>query len=181
MGTKTYSTEALALYHSDLFRLLMDHGPMGISEIRSRLRWSGAKCKAILRLYPEWLVVIGFRPPPPGMGGNGSPLYHTHGEHVLGDCEECGKRNFNPIFVGKPCGRCYVRKPRTKDIRRKDLYPGEVNPLEPTKGRPGSPEKIAVLCERYDRGLPLWHEEDATYECESVVIEETPEWEDWDD
>lgn len=31
---------------------------------------------------------------------------------------------------------------------------------KPTKGTPGSEEKILALCYRYEHGLPLWHSDD---------------------
>lgn len=34
------------------------------------------------------------------------------------------------------------------------------NPCSPTDAKPGTPEKIAVLCERVQLGQPLWHEDD---------------------
>lgn len=33
----------------------------------------------------------------------------------------------------------------------------------PTSALPGSPEKIDVLAERYEQGLPLWHVQDFQY------------------
>lgn len=33
----------------------------------------------------------------------------------------------------------------------------------PTSALPGSPEKIDVLAERYEQGLPLWHAQDFRY------------------
>lgn len=33
----------------------------------------------------------------------------------------------------------------------------------PTSALPGSPEKIDVLAERYEQGLPLWHAQDFQY------------------
>lgn len=42
-----------------------------------------------------------------------------------------------------------------------------MTPFEPTTAVPGSEAKIAVLTERYERGLPLFDSRDATYEDDS--------------
>ncbi len=35
-------------------------------------------------------------------------------------------------------------------------------PPSPTKARPGTPEKLAILAERYEAGRDLWHDDDVT-------------------
>jgi hypothetical protein len=35
-----------------------------------------------------------------------------------------------------------------------------VNPVEPTKAKPGSEDKVSMLAARYAAGLPLWNEQD---------------------
>ena len=37
-----------------------------------------------------------------------------------------------------------------------------VNPLSPTKAKPGSEEKVLMLAARYAAGMPLWHDADCT-------------------
>ena len=37
-----------------------------------------------------------------------------------------------------------------------------VNPLSPTKAKPGSEEKVLMLAARYAAGMPLWHNDDCT-------------------
>jgi hypothetical protein len=41
-----------------------------------------------------------------------------------------------------------------------DFSPVESDEFSPTDAPAGSPAKIAVLAERIQRGLPLWHAED---------------------
>ena len=40
------------------------------------------------------------------------------------------------------------------------FLPRETEPFEPTDAPVGSPEKLMVLAERVERGLPLWHPAD---------------------
>ena len=35
-------------------------------------------------------------------------------------------------------------------------------PPSPTRARPSTPEKLAILAERYEAGRDLWHDEDVT-------------------
>jgi len=42
------------------------------------------------------------------------------------------------------------------------IRPERLPPPTPTMVRPGTDEKVAILAERYDRGLDLWHDEDVS-------------------
>lgn len=44
---------------------------------------------------------------------------------------------------------------------------------KPTKAEPGSPEKILVLCERLEKGQPLWHPADPIID---YPLLERPDW-----
>ncbi len=35
-----------------------------------------------------------------------------------------------------------------------------VNPVDPTRAKPGSDDKVLMLAARYASGLPLWHDDD---------------------
>lgn len=41
-----------------------------------------------------------------------------------------------------------------------DFNPAETNEFRPTEAPAGSREKIAILAERVQRGMPLWHPHD---------------------
>lgn len=41
-----------------------------------------------------------------------------------------------------------------------DFQARGVDPLEPTKAKPGSEGKVLMLAARYAAGLPLWHDSD---------------------
>ena len=43
-----------------------------------------------------------------------------------------------------------------------DYEASGVNPLSPTKAKPGSEEKVLMLAARYAAGMPLWHNDDCT-------------------
>jgi hypothetical protein len=43
-----------------------------------------------------------------------------------------------------------------------DYEASGVNPLSPTKAKPGSEEKVLMLAARYAAGMPLWHNNDCT-------------------
>ena len=41
-----------------------------------------------------------------------------------------------------------------------DFVARGVDPIEPTKAKPGSEGKVLMLAARYAAGLPLWHDSD---------------------
>lgn len=41
-----------------------------------------------------------------------------------------------------------------------DFQARGVDPIEPTKAKPGSEGKVLMLAARYAAGLPLWHDSD---------------------
>ena len=41
-----------------------------------------------------------------------------------------------------------------------DFQSRGVDPIEPTKAKPGSEGKVLMLAARYAAGLPLWHDSD---------------------
>jgi hypothetical protein len=53
-------------------------------------------------------------------------------------------------------------------------------PWAPTPALPGSPEKVAVLRERFRLGQPLWHPQDAVpyVETRAEIDESEQEWSD---
>jgi hypothetical protein len=51
---------------------------------------------------------------------------------------------------------------------------GRSPPPAPTSALPGSPEKVAILCQRAALGVSLWHEEDVAYPPEPTSRREGP-------
>jgi hypothetical protein len=88
-----------------------------------------------------------------------------------GTCRHCGVRK-----VTRPRGLCWrdfydlsVREqyPPTGDPKYQSRgvqdFTGRAKPPSaPTVAPPGSPEKVAVLCERARAGVSLWHSQDST-------------------
>ena len=87
-------------------------------------------------------------------------------------CRHCGDPNRR---VNRPRGLCWVcyYAPGVRErygpvagfvgsLTTKD-YVGTRPMPEPTQARPQTPEKLAVLMERAERGESLWHPQDATY------------------
>jgi len=62
-----------------------------------------------------------------------------------------------------------VRQSLTSHAQREADFAPRADPddpaWQPTEARPGSPEKIAVLCRRLEAGVPLWHPGDRTCLC----------------
>jgi hypothetical protein len=89
-------------------------------------------------------------------------------------CRHCGHSRVNrPRGL---CWSCYYkpgvreRYPSTSKFARHGIGNGnEMAPLptEPTRARPGSPEKVAVLEDRARRRQALWHPLDAGMDSES--------------
>lgn len=77
-----------------------------------------------------------------------------------GLCWNCfydrGVRDLYPIDPNIPQNRRGVE----------EVSPKDVPPLEPTKARPGTPEKRAVVARRVELGQPISHPKDATHESE---------------
>jgi len=61
-------------------------------------------------------------------------------------------------------------KPRTRNYRRRFIEIDSVfqrpapKDFKPTKALPGSEEKMIVLSTRYEKGFPLWHPLDKTFD-----------------
>lgn len=91
-------------------------------------------------------------------------------------CRHCQQR-----LATRPRGLCWpcyqspdvrARYPSTSKFVRRGLglTTGQVLPLPlPTKARPGSPEKVAILRQRAELRQELWHPDDAT-------LWDNPEW-----
>ena len=76
-----------------------------------------------------------------------------------GYCRHCGdkkRRECNFLL----CRDCYFR-PKILSQYTLLTFKSKPTPESPTKHSPGTPEKIAILAERFARGESLWHPEDA--------------------
>lgn len=86
-------------------------------------------------------------------------------------CRHCGRRE-----VSRPRGLCWVDyyAPGVRDLYppfderlssarpHAEKYRKPVKPAtDPTRALPGTPEKIAVMCERVERGEAVTHPRDA--------------------
>jgi hypothetical protein len=90
-------------------------------------------------------------------------------------CRHCGRSRVNrPRGL---CWSCYYtpgvreRYPSTSKFAKRGVGNGNglaPLPLMPTRARPGSPEKVAVLEERARRRQALWHPLDAPMDTESL-------------
>ena len=79
-------------------------------------------------------------------------------------CQDCG---INPASRRSRCWRCYTEAKKKRDYQRFKCIglAAQGGPApEPTKARPGSPEKEKVLTDRALQGVDLHHPEDATLE-----------------
>lgn len=92
-------------------------------------------------------------------------------------CRHCGRNKVNrPRGL---CWSCYYtpgirnRYPSTSKFCRRGVEdfegPAHLPPL-PTGALPGSPAKVAVLCDRASKRLALWHPNDAAAETETRVL-----------
>ena len=80
-------------------------------------------------------------------------------------CGHCGRAP-----VSRPRGLCWgcyyspgvreLHPPRTQNTGEADAFGKRPLPPEPTLARPGSPAKVAVLCQRATQRWQLWHPED---------------------
>jgi len=92
-------------------------------------------------------------------------------------CRHCRRVNSN-----RPRGLCWscyytpgVRElfPSTSKFARRGLANGHVVvdlPNEPTAAAPGSAAKVAVLEDRAQQGVALWHPDDAPMDVESFAL-----------
>jgi len=89
-------------------------------------------------------------------------------------CRHCQRAKVNrPRGL---CWSCYYRPsvrdryPVTSKYARRgigDFYGWPIDPPEPTKAPPGTPEKVAILEQRALRRQALWHPKDASMDPES--------------
>jgi hypothetical protein len=89
-------------------------------------------------------------------------------------------RHCNRVPSNRPrglCWSCYYRPgvrelyPSTSKFARRGVgdYNGKSTlPAQPTSALPGSPEKVAILCERARLRQSLWHPLDAPMDVESL-------------
>ena len=81
-------------------------------------------------------------------------------------CRHCHEHRIN-----RPRGLCWGchRNPTIRDQYAKHLHFDEVGlglkaptkpASQPCPARGGTPERVAAMCERMERGEELWHEED---------------------
>lgn len=144
------STEAMAIFHSDLYALLDRQGPCTKTEIKRILRWGSTRATVVLASQPEWLVVVAVHRAESKFGR--LAMYHCRGEHILGVCS-CGRKNFHPALKNKKtCLSCLSRKPPRRAKKR--TVPG-VDVSLPTNAMPSTELKLQILAARLDAGLPL--------------------------
>lgn len=94
-----------------------------------------------------------------------------HAVAIAPACRHCGRDRVNrPRSL---CWSCYYTPgvkemyPSTSKYARRGVgggYGGLTPPVRPTHWPPGTPEKAAVLAERAEQMVSLWHEFDARYE-----------------
>jgi hypothetical protein len=89
-------------------------------------------------------------------------------------CRHCGRNRVN-----RPRGLCWscyytpglrAQYPSTSKFAQRgldDFNGPALLPPRPTGARPGSPEKVAILQQRAQMRLSLWHPEDAPMDAES--------------
>lgn len=148
-----YSEGHLKSLQEKLRDFLRANGPCTKAQIREGLGWKLKRIEVIVSSRPEWLKGVGIHFTKNGLGK--STLYGCEGEHVLGECSNCGRRLFYN-GVRKMCQQCVGTSPRRESQR---LIPG-VDVSLPTTANPGSEDKVRVLEARFDAGLPLWNDDD---------------------
>lgn len=163
MATWNYSKGTMEALHAQLHSFLLQEGESSRMEICKALKWSSPKFQKILGTRPDWLVVTNVRKTPKGRS---IYLYNCQGEHILGNCENCGNR-------------LHSHTTRCTCFRSGRLEPAftEAVDIGPTSAKPGSEDKLAVLAARYESGAGLWDDQDSRV-CVSRI---EPEYEDWDD
>jgi hypothetical protein len=147
-----YSPESLSRFAAEIFQYLDRVGSATKGMIQRELGWPMWRVIQVLQSQPEWLVVVGRKRVV--HHGQGHFLYAARGEHILGNCPQCGKRNFDPRVMGKPCRNC--REGPAKKVCESIVVDAHL----PTDAGPGSDLKIRVLQARHLAGLPLWHDDD---------------------
>lgn len=95
--------------------------------------------------------------------------YCVHCESVgkIDKCGYCDACLRNPLVIA------FIREESADALARANrviVFPDS----RPTRAAPGSPEKIAVLAERYARGVSLFHCADARYEGDTLPDDWVP-------
>lgn len=147
-GEPQYSRESMASMEGQLFAFLDKFGSATKRQIQEGLKWYKRKTEYVLGSQPSWLVAVGLTRSESKFGR--LVLYHCRGEHVLGICRKCGRKNFHPSLKSI-CHRCVTKEP--KDLFSR-IVPG-VDVAMPTSALPGRELKIQILGARWDRKLPM--------------------------
>lgn len=182
MAAHQTSKQKVSISQQELLAWLQENGPATKPEIQEALGWGDTKLAHILQSRPDWLVAAGVRH---RSRTSRVVIYHCEGEHVLGVCGTCHKRNFHPSFVGRDdCQSCRKRECATVPGKGIELYDIRgINPYDPCDAAPGSELKARTLSARYHYGVPLWNPKDAGFEAAGVPwVEPSEEYEeeDWD-
>lgn len=165
--------------YQEIVRAWLDeNGPATKEEIAIGLGWSCYDTNRVIRTRPSWLVSPGYYSERYAQ----IVLYHSKGEHVLGECLKCGTKNFHhAIKYRKECVKCSMGD---REIVQNGFTDEELKGIDPTKPcefGPGSQEKIMVLAKRYADGVQqLWDPRDAGFEAFGSDQPEE-EWDDYDD
>jgi hypothetical protein len=175
MAVKQYSDDTMQFMQSELYAYLTEHGPATKPQIMSGVKWNGRQLSYVLSSQPDWLVGVGTTR---GESKHGRMvLYACQGEHVLGVCAKCGRKNFHPAQAKRSqCHACAVDYCQIKYTR---IIPG-VDVSQPTTARPGSREKEEILGARWDAGFPM-HLPGDEYACRPGWDESQEEPEDYDE
>lgn len=172
------SGEQLARNAEELKAFLDANGPSSRQQILNGTQWSGWRFDEVVKHRPDWLSVVEIVKRATGY----YCIYGSSGEHVLGICEQCGRKKFHPAYKNKTyCFRCGagVRTPPVIDC----FDTTGIDPQSPTEHLPRTEGKMRVLAARFERKMDLWNELDA----QDVDTERSPEIadefddEDWDE
>lgn len=171
-------TESMAKHQAKLRECLEKHGRSTQAELLGRMRLSLDTFQKVIRASQPWLYVVEKRLTKLRYT---ILVYDLKGPHILGSCAECGARNFSrrksTRIICSDCRPSWLKKRKTELISETG-----VDPFVPATCRPGFPEKVAILEARYECGLPLWMEGDATYGTARMeIVEETVSEEEWED
>jgi hypothetical protein len=175
MKPPQYSADSMKFLQGELHAFLEANGASTKPQILKVLKWSDRQLSHVLTTQPEWLVGVGTTR---GESKHGRMvLYACQGEHVLGFCQKCGRKNFHPAQAKRSqCHACAVDYCQIKYTR---IIPG-VDVSKPTMARPGSREKSEILGARWDAGFPM-HLPGDEYACRPGWDESQEEPEDYDE
>lgn len=182
MSAAYYSRDTWKRLYDELRRWLDTNGPATANQISKGLRLSKRQLTLLLREKPDWLVSPGSESPQKKYQSR-QTLYASQGEHELGWCQTCGRKNFHVGYVGKAkCKSCE----QTDCVHRKEpcvptFDTSGINPFEPTNTKPGTEDRMAVYAARFEAEIPLKHDEDFYDDTEEPSAIYSPEWEEWDD